>query len=164
MHVRKGSALTLDTCEEPIQHACSKRICTYIRHMRGTNPTCMFERALHLHPTHPRNQSNMHVWKGSTLTSDTCEEPIQHTCSKGLCTYIWHMWGSNPTCMFERACTHIWSSRNQSYSHIRMAPSPRLSYLVTDQVSPFQEWNSTLTSDHVGTNPIVTSEWLSTHI
>ena len=24
MHVRKGSALTFDTCKEPIQHACLK--------------------------------------------------------------------------------------------------------------------------------------------
>ena len=36
---QKGLALIFDTCEEPIQHACSKRLCTYIRHMRGTNPT-----------------------------------------------------------------------------------------------------------------------------
>ena len=39
--------------------------------------------------------------------------------------------------MFEKACTHIWSCRNQSYHHIRMASSPRLSYLVTNQVPPF---------------------------
>ena len=25
----------------------------------------------------------MHVQKGSTLTSDTCEEPIQHACLEG---------------------------------------------------------------------------------
>ena len=59
---------------------------------------------------------------------------------------------------------YFWSCRNQSYSHIRMAPSPRLSYLVTDQAPPFLEWHSMLTSDHVGTNPTVTSEWLNTHI
>ena len=76
IHVKKDSALIFDTYEEPIQHACSKRLYTYIRHMRGTNPTCMFERALHLHLIHARNQSNMHVRKGSALTSDTCEEPI----------------------------------------------------------------------------------------
>ena len=135
---------------------------------------------------HVRNQSSMlkgsalisknQCQKGSTLTSDnqcqkgsalildTCEEPIQHARSKGICTYIQHMRGTNTTCMFERACTHIWSSRNQSYSHIRMAPSPRLSYLVTDQATPFLEWNSVLISNHVGTNPIVTLEWLNTHI
>ena len=94
--------------------------------------------------SHARNQSSMpkgsalisnnQCQKGSTLIFNTCEEPIQHACSKRLCTYTWHMRGTNPTCMFERACTHIWSSRNQSYSHIRMAPNPRLSYLVTNQV------------------------------
>ena len=119
IHVQKGSALIFDTCKEPIQHACSKRLCTYIRHMQGTNPTCMFEKALHLHSTHARNQSNMHVRKGSALTSDTCEEPIQHACSKGLCTYIQHMRGTNPTCMFETALyfhpTHV---RNQSNMHV----------------------------------------------
>ena len=62
------------------------------------------------------------------------------------------------------ACMHIWCFRNQSYSHIIMAPSPRLSYLVTNQVPPFQEWHSAVISDHVGTNPTVTSEWISTHI
>ena len=41
-----------------------------------------------------------------------------------------------------------------------MAPSPRLLYLVTDQAPPFLEWNSMLNFDHVGTNPIVTSEWI----
>ena len=45
-----------------------------------------------------------------------------------------------------------------TYSHIRMAPSPRLSYLVTNQAPPFPEWHSVLTSDHVGTNPTVTSD------
>ena len=65
------------------------------------------QRDLHLYLTHVRNQSNMHVRKGSTLTSNTCEEPIQHACSKGICTYIWHIRGTDPTCMFERSCTNI---------------------------------------------------------
>ena len=59
-----------------------------------------------------------------------------------------------------------------TYDHVRLhltVVSERPSvidqvFLVTDQAPPFQEWNSALTSDHVGTNPIVTSEWLSTHI
>ena len=102
-----------------------ERFRTYIQHMQGTNPTHVFEKALHLHLTHVRNQSNIHVQKGSTLIFDTCEEPIQHTCSKRLYTYIWHMQGTNLTCMFERDCTHIWSCRNQFYSHIQMDLSPR---------------------------------------
>ena len=170
--------------------------------MRGTNPTYMTKKALHLHLAHVRNQSNMHIQKVPTLTSNTCEEPIQHVCSKG------------------RALTYDLVG-TKSYTLVRMAPSPRLSYLVTDQVPPFpewkqplylikwepipqsiqnghvltsdhlrlhiivilerplvldrvflvtdqeppfQEWHSMLISDHVGTNPIVTSEWLNTHI
>ena len=95
----------------------SERLYTYIRHMWGTNPTYMFEKALHLHSTHVRNQSNIHIRKGSTLTSAHAR--------------------NQSSMHVKRACTHIWSCRNQSYSHIRMAPSPRLSYLVTDQVPPF---------------------------
>ena len=38
------------------------------------------------------------------------------------------MRGTNPACMSEGLFTHIWSCRNQSYSHIRMALSPRLSF------------------------------------
>ena len=151
---QKGPTLTFDTCEEPIQHTCSKRLSNYIWNMRGTNPTYMFKKALHLHSTNARDQSNMHVRKGSALTFDTCEEPSQHACLKGLCTYIQHMQGTNPACMFERDFPHIWSCRNQSYSHIRMAPGPRLSYLVTDQVPPFSQrmvW--ALISDQVGTIP-----------
>ena len=96
---QKGPALTSGTYEEPIQHVCPKRLCTYIEHIRGTNPTCMSRKALHLHPAHARNQSNMHIQKGPALTSDTCEEPIQYACSKELCTYIRLMQGTNPTCM-----------------------------------------------------------------
>ena len=86
--------------------------------MRGTNPTCTSSKALHLYLAHARNQSNMHIQKGPTLTSDTCEEPIQHACSKG------------------RALTSDLVG-TKSYTLVRMAPSPRLSYLVTDQAPPF---------------------------
>ena len=89
--------------------------------MRGTNPTCMFEKALHLHMAHVGNQSNMHVQKGPALTYDTCEEPIQHACSEG------------------RALTSDLVG-TKSYTLARMAPSLGLSYLVTNQVPPFPEW------------------------
>ena len=156
---QKGPTLTFDSCEEPIQHTCSKRISTYIWHMWGTNPTYMFKKDLHLHPTHVRNQSNMHVWKGSALTSDTCEEPIQHACSKGICTYIWHMRGTNSTCMFKRALhLHLTHVRNQSNMHVWKG------YALT-----FNTWEEpiqhaclkglALTSHQVGTNPTVISEW-----
>ena len=39
---RKGSALTFDTCEEPIQHACSKRR-ALTSDLVGTNPTVISE-------------------------------------------------------------------------------------------------------------------------
>ena len=99
----------------------SERLCTYIRHMRGTNPTYMFEKALHLHSTHARNQSDIHVRKGSALTFNTCEEPIQHTCLKGLCTYF---------CTCEEPIQHACQkgsaltsahARNQSSMHVRRA-------------------------------------------
>ena len=43
--------------------------------MQGTNPSCQ---------------------KGSTLTSDTCEEPIQHACSKSR-ALTFDQVGTNPT-------------------------------------------------------------------
>ena len=46
-----------------------------------------------------------------------------------------------------------------------MAPSPRLSYLVTDQVPPFSKrMASALIYDQVGTHPSITSEWPCAHI
>ena len=49
---QKGPTLTFDRCEEPIQHACSKRLSICSWHMRGTNPTYMFKKAQHLYFTH----------------------------------------------------------------------------------------------------------------
>ena len=85
----------------------------------------------------------MHVQKGPALTSDTCEELIQHACSEG-CALTSDLVGT------------------KSYTLTRMAPSPRLSYLVTEQVPSFLEWQfpfhlsfstewPTLTSDMGGT-------------
>ena len=53
----------------------------------------------------------------------------------------------------------------KSYTLIRMAPSPRLSYLVTDQVPPFS-WRMeiTLTSDLVGTKSYTLVKMACTHI
>ena len=83
----------------------------------GTHPAHSDEKALHLHSSR-REHILLTVMKGPALTS------IQE--------------GRHPAHSDGRDCTHIWSCRNQSYSHIRMAPSPpRLSYLVTNQVPPF---------------------------
>ena len=40
--IKKGSTLTFDTCEEPIQNACSKR-CALTSDLVGTNPTFISE-------------------------------------------------------------------------------------------------------------------------
>ena len=55
-----------------------------------------------------------------------CEEPILHA-KRALHLHLIIV-GTNPTITSEWLCTHIWSCRNQSYSHIRMALSPRLSF------------------------------------
>ena len=78
---------------------------------------------------HVRNQSSMpkgyaltsnnQCQKGSTLIFDHPRN--QSSMLKGLYTYI-----QQPN--LEGLCTHIWSCRNQSYSHIRMALSPRLRF------------------------------------
>ena len=120
---------------------------------------------------------NTHIWPCGN-TSHNLGRKAQHSHLTTNVIKAQHLQltirGTNPPCQkalhlhlttnVRRACTHIWSCRNQSYSHIRMAPSPRLSYLVTEQVPPFQEWHSVLISDHVWTNPTVISEWISTYI
>ena len=68
--------------------------------MQGTNPTYMFKNDLHLHSTHARNQSNMHVRKGSARTFNTCKEPIQNACSKGRALTYDHV-GTNPIVISE---------------------------------------------------------------
>ena len=63
--------------------------------------------------------------------------------------------GTNPMYMSKGLCTYIWSCRNQSYNCLRMAL-----YLHLIQ-SP--QNSSALTSDHVGTNPTITSERHTQH-
>ena len=142
--LNKGTALTSD------QPMIKERHNTYT--WPCGEPMLHAKRLLHLYLI------NQWLKKGSALISN------QPMIEERLCTYFRHMRGTNPTCMFENVCTHNWSCRNQSYSHIRMAPSPRLSYPVIDQVPPFLEWHSALNFDHVVTNPIVTLEWLTTYI
>ena len=54
-----------------------------------------------------------------------CKEPILHA-KRALYLHS-SMRGTNPMYMSKGPCTYIWSCRNQSYSHIWMALSPRLS-------------------------------------
>ena len=72
--------------------------------------------------------------------------------------------GTHPSITLEWPCTHIRSCENTSHSHIRMALSPRPSIPGTSPGSSIPIMAISLISDHVGTNPTVISEWLSTHI
>ena len=58
----------------------------------------------------------------------------------------------------------IWSCENTSHSHIRTTVSLRLIFLGTSPGSSIPRMAIALIYDHVGTNPTVVSEWLSTHI
>ena len=113
--------------------------------------------------------------KGSALTSNLI-------LSERHCTYIWHhlvgkdlhlhltsscQKGSALTSnliLLERCCTYIWSCGNQSLSHIRMDLCPRLSIPGNwpGASIPRMEFSTYIWS--WGTNPTVTSEWISTHI
>ena len=92
------------------------------------------KKAQHSHPfTQWLERPNTYTWP--------CEEPILH--SKRRCTYIWQPMSERLSTYIrpckepilhakmalhlhlitnvKRACTHIWSCRNQSYNHIRKA-------------------------------------------
>ena len=114
---------------------------------------------------HTRNQSSM--LKGSALTSDNqCQKGSalifnharnQSFIPKGLCTYILQP-------MSEGLCTHIWSCRNQSYSHIVMDLNPRLSFPGNWLGASIQWMETSLIYDQVGTHPSITSEWPCAYI
>ena len=129
--------------------------------MRGTNPFIYVTKAHHLHSTMRRtNPTYM---------------------SKGICTYIWSC-RNNPTVTLEWLCTYIWSWRNQSYSHIRMALSPRLrfpgnwpgasipkmafnAYIWSCRNQYYNHIRMTaLTYDMEGTNPLTMTEWTNPYI
>ena len=145
---RKGSALTSDLI-------LSERICNYIW-------PHLVRKALHLHSTMLKNiaSKGLLVLDWGFLVTDQVHPFSQRMASSLISDQV----VTHPSITSKWPCTHIWSCKTTSYSHIKMAPSPILSYLVTDQLPPFQEWHLVLTSDHLGTNPIVTSKWLSTHI
>ena len=83
------------------------------------------------------NTSCSQWWKGSILTSIQAGTHPTHNDGRALHLHP-SRWEHILLTMMEGLSTHIWSCRNQSYSHIRMAPSPpRMSYLETDQVPPF---------------------------
>ena len=83
--------------------------------------------------------SKTQQWKGFTLTSDDVRK---HRIGRDL-----HL--------------HLTMFKNTASKGISV---PDWGFLVIDQVPPFRESHSTLIFYHVGTNPTITSEWLSTHI
>ena len=145
---KKGLTLTLGHARN--QSSMPKGSCTYIWSnndqrkaqnlhlaMWGTNPPCQKAPALISDQPMIEERHNTYIWS-------------THDRRKAQHLYLINTWsnkgsaltstqeGTHPAHNYGRACTHIWSCRNQSYSHIRMAPSPPwLSYLVTDQVPSF---------------------------
>ena len=121
--------------------------------MEGTSSSPMSEWPQPLHLTYSSEWPNTYIWPTrqncSALISDLLIKMAQHL-------YL--------TYSLEWPCTHIWSCENTSHSHIRMAPSPRLSIPSNWPGTSIQRMATTLTFDHVGTNPTVISKWLNTHI
>ena len=72
--------------------------------------------------------------------------------------------GTYPSITSKWTYTYILSCETTSHIHIRMALSPRLSIPGNLLGISIQRIETTLISDHVGTNPRVISEWLNTHI
>ena len=137
-------------CEEPILHA---------------------ERLLHLHLI------NQWSKKGTTLTYAQPMNEERHI------TYIWstndqrkdqhlymiNQWSkkgsaliSNQPMIEERLCTYIWQSMSERLNtYIRPCKEPILHVERDLHLHPFNQWleRRALTSDLVGTNPTVISEW-----
>ena len=86
------------------------------------------------------------LWKGSALTYDLV--------------------GTKSYTLVRRACTHIWPIRNWILHPCQNGPSPRLSYLVMDQVPPFSPRRMvvSLISDLVGNKSYTFSKKAYTHI
>ena len=132
---RKGLALIFDHVRNQSNLHVERALHLHMT-MRGTNPACQKGSALisdHV-GTNPIITSERHaqhshltMWehipqpcqKGPALTSD-------NQCQKGLALTFDHARNQSYVHV-ERALHHIWSCRNQSHSHIRMALSPRLS-------------------------------------
>ena len=108
----------IDTALTSNQHMIEERHNNYIW------STHDWRKAQHLYLTNTWSK------KGSALIAN------QHMIEERLCTYI-HLGWNTSYHNDERACTHIWSCKNQSYSHVRMTPSLWISYLVTDHVPSF---------------------------
>ena len=102
--------------------------------------------------------------KASVLISGLEGTEFSHHHQKGLHSHL--TWKElNPLTMTE--CPALTSNMEgtKSSHHDRMAPSPRLSYLVTDQVPPFsQRMAVALVSGLVGNKPYTLTIMAFTHI
>ena len=156
---QKGSALTS-------VRVLSKRICTYIwphlvrkaLHLR----LIMWEHILQSHQNGFALISD-HVGTHPPITSAwLCVDHVgihPIITSKWICT---NNVGTHPIVTSEWICTYIWSCGNTSHSHIRMAL--HLHLIMWEPIPQSHQNGSVLTSNHVGSNPTVTSEWLCTYI
>ena len=95
------------------------------------------------HIRHGRKQSSHHDRMATTLISDQV--------------------GTHPSITSEWPCTHIWPCKTTSYNRLRKALSPIPSIPGNSPGSSIPRMAVALIYDHVGTNPTVISEWLSTH-
>ena len=76
--------------------------------------------------THPKSMSerpNTHIWPH--LVRKALHLHPTSSCQKGAAPTSDHV-GTNPSVTSEWLCTHIWSCKTTSHSHIRMALGPRL--------------------------------------
>ena len=128
----------------------------------------------HLHLTYSseRNAQHLHlIMQEPTITSKRPSTHIhQHDrTSLSFVKRLQHLhltWQEpNPTPLSERHTLTSDLVGTKSYTLARMAPSPRLSYLVTDQVPPFsQRMAVSLVSDLVGTKSYTLTRMACTHI
>ena len=116
-----------------------------------------------------------HIWSCKTISYNRIRKALNPKLSipgtspgssipRMATTLISDLVGTNPSITSEWPCAHIWSCKTTSYIYLRKALSPRPSIPGNSPGSSIPRMAVALISDHVGTNPIVVSEWLSTHI
>ena len=118
--------------------------------MRGTNLVIYVRRAQHLHST-MWGTNPTYMSKGLCTYIWPCEEPIQHV-RKGFALTFDH--ARNQSSMSEGLYTYIWPCE-EPIQHVRRAL--HLHLIMWEHIPQSHQNGSTLTSDHVGSNPIVTS-------
>ena len=131
---RKGSALTSDH-EGTHPNNPIKNVQHLYPPMREHIPTTMMEGlCTYIHPW--GNTSQQQWWKGSTLTSTHKGTHPNNNDGRALHLHP-PMREHSPTTRMEGLALISAHEGTHPNSHIRMPPSPRLSYMVTNQVPPF---------------------------